>query len=126
MTKPGNQPSSATRRTGGGRPPPGEHNPHDEQPRHHDPAEQGEQWQHSEHGEQALISKASRQPGGVQRSTLTEPGDDQSEQPADRAEPAVSATAGYIAPTPRATTVGRTDPPMKRATAAPRGDHLPI
>jgi hypothetical protein len=93
MTKPGNQPSSATRRTGGGRPPPGEHNPHDEQPRHHDPAEQGEQWQHSEHGEQALISKASRQPGGVQRSTLTEPGDDQSEQPADRAEPAVSATA---------------------------------
>ena len=36
-----------------------------------------------EHGEQALISKASRQPGGVQRSTLTEPGDDQSEQPTD-------------------------------------------
>jgi len=41
--------------------------------------EQGEQWQHGEHRDQALISKASRQPGGVQRSTLPDPGDDLSE-----------------------------------------------
>jgi hypothetical protein len=72
MTKSSNQPSAATRRNGGGQPPPGEHNPY-EQPRHPDRAEQGEQWQHGEPGEQALISKASRQPGGVQRSTLTDP-----------------------------------------------------
>jgi hypothetical protein len=90
MTTTGHQPSAATRRTGGGQPPPGEHDPY-EHPRHHDRAEQGEQWQHGERGEQALISKASRQPGGVQRSTLTEPGDDP-EQPTDRAEPAASAT----------------------------------
>ena len=102
MTKPGNQPSAATRRTGGGQPPPGEHNPHDEQPRHHDRAEQGEQWRHGECGEQALISKASRQPGGVQRSTLIEPGDDPSGQPTERAEPAGSATTDSVAPAPRA------------------------
>jgi hypothetical protein len=79
MTPTSNQPSVATRQNGGGQPPPGEHNPYDEHPRHHDRAEQGEQWQHDERGEQALISTASRQPGGVQRSTLIEPDDDQSE-----------------------------------------------
>jgi hypothetical protein len=99
MTTTGRQPSAATRRTGGGQPPPGEHDPY-EHLRYHDRDEQGEQWQHGERGEQALISKASRQPGGVQRSTLTEPGDDQSEQPTDRAEPAVSTTA---TPTPTPT-----------------------
>jgi hypothetical protein len=98
MTKPSNQPSAATRRTGGGQPPPGEHDPYDEHPRHRDRAEQGEQWQHGEHGEQALISKAGRQPGGVQRSILTEPGDDPSEQPTDRAEPTESATADTATP----------------------------
>jgi hypothetical protein len=96
MTKPSNQPSAATRRTGGGQPPPGEHDPYDEHPRHRDRAEQGEQWQH---GEQALISKAGRQPGGVQRSILTEPGDDPSEQPTDRAEPTAPATTDSVAPT---------------------------
>jgi hypothetical protein len=76
MTKAINQPSSATRQNGGGQPAPHAYDPRDEQPRHHDRAEQGEQWQHSEPREQALVSEASRQPGGVQRSTLTEPDDD--------------------------------------------------
>jgi hypothetical protein len=72
MTKAINQPSSATRRTGGGQPIPHGHAPCDEQPRNHDRAEQGEQWRHGEPREQALVNEASRQPGGVQRSTLTD------------------------------------------------------
>jgi hypothetical protein len=69
-----NQPtSSATRQNGGGQPTPHGHAQRDEQPRTHDRAEEGEQWQHGEPREQALVSEASRQPGGVQRSTLTEP-----------------------------------------------------
>ena len=70
MTKAINQPSSATRRTGGGQPIPHGHAPGDEQPQNHDRAEQGEQWRHGEPREQALVN--SRQPGGVQRSTLTD------------------------------------------------------
>ncbi len=99
MTTTSNQPSAATRQNGGGQPPPGEHDPY-EHPRHQHRDEQGEQWQHGESGDQALISKASRQPGAVQRSTLTEPGDDPSKQPTEQAEPAVSATTAT--PTPRA------------------------
>jgi len=76
MTKAIDPPSSATRQNGGGQPTSHEHDPRDEQPRHQGRAEQGEQWQHGEPREQALVSQASRQPGGVQRSTLTEPGDD--------------------------------------------------
>ena len=75
MTKAINEPSTATRQTGGGQPIPHDHAPGDEQPRHHDRAEQGEQWRHGEPREQALVNEASRQPGGVQRSTLTEPDD---------------------------------------------------
>ena len=76
MTTPRNPPSSATRQSGGGQPTPPEHDPRDEQqPRHHDRDEQGEQWQHDERREQALISKASHQPGGVQRSTELHPDD---------------------------------------------------
>ena len=101
MTTTSNQPSVATRQTGGGQPPPGEHDPY-EHPRHQDRDEQGEQWQHGERGAQALISKASRQPGGVQRSTLTEPGDHPWEQPTDRAEPAAPATTDTATPAPRA------------------------
>ena len=58
MTTASNQPSAATRQTGGGQPPPGEHDPYDEHPRHQNRDEQGEQWQHGERDEQALISKA--------------------------------------------------------------------
>lgn len=71
-------PSPATRHDCADQPAPRERDPRDEQPRHHDHAEQGgqgEQWQHDESREQAVVSKASRQPGGVQRSTLTESGD---------------------------------------------------
>jgi len=76
MTTPSNPPSSATRQSVGGQPTPPEHDPRDEQPpRHDDRDEQGEQWQHDERREQALISKASRQPGGVQRSTMLDPDD---------------------------------------------------
>jgi len=72
-----NQPaSSATRQNGDGQPTPHGHAARDERPRNHGRAEEGEQWQHGEPREQALVSEASRQPGGVQRSTLTEPGDD--------------------------------------------------
>lgn len=67
--------SSATRQNGGGRPTPHAPDPRDEQPRNHDHAEEGEQWEHGEPREQALVSEASRKPGGVQRSTLSEPGD---------------------------------------------------
>jgi len=74
MTKPNEPPSSATRRNGGGQPSPTEHDPQDEQPpRDNNRDEQGEQWQHGERREQALISKASRQSGGVQRSTVPDP-----------------------------------------------------
>ena len=76
MTKASTPPSSATRREGAGQPAPGGQDPRDEQPHHHDRAEQGEQWQHDESRKQALVSEASRQPGGVQRSTLTESGED--------------------------------------------------
>jgi hypothetical protein len=79
MTKAGTPLSSATRRNGGGQPTPHGHDPRDEQPRHHDRAEQGEQWQHGEPREQALVNEASRQPGGVQRSIVTDPVDDQLE-----------------------------------------------
>ena len=78
MTKANNPPSSATRQDGG-QPTPHGHDPRDEQPRHHDRAEQGEQWQHGEPREQALVNEASRQPGGVQRSTVTDPVDDRRE-----------------------------------------------
>ena len=76
MTKASNEPSTATRQNGGGQPTPHAHDPRDEQPRNHDRAEHGQQWPPSEPGERALINEASRQPGGVQRSTLTEPDDD--------------------------------------------------
>jgi hypothetical protein len=76
MTKADNPPSSTTREDGGGQLTPHGHAPRDEQPRHRDRAEQGEQWQHGEPPEQALVNEASRRPGGVQRSTLTEPNDD--------------------------------------------------
>jgi hypothetical protein len=79
MTKANNPPSSATRQNGGGQPTPHAHAPRDEQPRHPDRAEQGEQWQHGEPPEQALVNEASRRPGGVQRSTVTDPVDDQLE-----------------------------------------------
>jgi hypothetical protein len=72
MTKATDQPSSATRQDGGGQPTLHAHDPREEQPRHHDRAEQGEQWRHGEPREQALVNEASRQPGGVQRSTLTD------------------------------------------------------
>jgi hypothetical protein len=76
MTTPSNPPSSATRQSGGGQPTPRGHDPQDEQqPRHQDGVEQGEQWQHDESREQALITKASHQPGGVQRSTELHPDD---------------------------------------------------
>ena len=75
MTKAINEPSSATRQTGGGQPIPHAHDPHDEQPRNHDRIEHGQQWPPSEPRERALVNEASRQPGGVQRSTLTEPDD---------------------------------------------------
>ena len=76
MTTPSNQPSSATRQSGGGQPTPRGHDPQDEQqPRYRDRDEQCEQWQHGERREQALISEASRQPGGVQRSTRLDPDD---------------------------------------------------
>ena len=71
MTKATNEPSSATRQNGGGQPTPHAYDPHDEQPRNHDP-----QWPPSEPRQRALVNEASRQPGGVQRSTLTEPDDD--------------------------------------------------
>lgn len=76
MTKASTPPSPATQDDGACQPAPGAHDPRDEQPLHQDRAEQGEQWQHAEPREQALVSEASRQPGGVQRSTLTESGDD--------------------------------------------------
>ena len=76
MTKAINEPSSATRQTGGGQPTPHGHDPRDEPPRNRDRIEHGQQWPPSEPGERALINEASRQPGGVQRSTLTEPDDD--------------------------------------------------
>ena len=61
MTTPSNQPSSATRQSGGGQPTPRGHDPQDEQqPRYRDRDEQGEQWQHGERREQALISEATR------------------------------------------------------------------
>jgi hypothetical protein len=69
MTKASTPPSSATRHDCAGQPASRKHDPRAEQPRHHDHAEQGEQWQHDESREQALVSEASRQPGGVQRST---------------------------------------------------------
>jgi hypothetical protein len=75
MTKAINEPSTATRQTGGGQPIPHAHDPHDEQPRNHDRIEHGQQWPPSEPRERALVNEASRQPGGVQRSTLTEPDD---------------------------------------------------
>ena len=75
MTKAINEPSTATRQTGGGQPIPHAHDPHDEQPRNHDRTEHGQQWPPSEPRERALVNEASRQPGGVQRSTLTEPDD---------------------------------------------------
>ena len=75
MTKAINEPSSATRQDGGGQPIPHAHDPHDEQPRNHDRIEHGQQWPPSEPRERALVNEASRQPGGVQRSTLTEPDD---------------------------------------------------
>jgi hypothetical protein len=56
MTKASQPPSSATGQNGGGQPTPHGHDPRDEQPRHHDRAEQGEQWQHGEPREQALIT----------------------------------------------------------------------
>ena len=74
MTTPSNPPSSATRQSGGGQPTAHEHNSRDEQqPPHQDRDEQGEQWPHDERREQALITKASHQPGGVQRSTELHP-----------------------------------------------------
>jgi hypothetical protein len=76
MTKAINEPSSASRQNGGGQPAPPAHDPRDEQPRNHDRAEQGQQSSHSKPSERALVNEASRQPGGVQRSTLTEPDDD--------------------------------------------------
>ncbi len=79
MTKANNPPSSATRQNDGGQPTPHGHAPGDERPRNHDRAEQGEQWQHGEPPEQALVNEASRRPGGVQRSTVTDPVDDQLE-----------------------------------------------
>ena len=76
MTTPSNTPFSATRQSGGGQPTPRGHDPRDEQqPGHRDRDEQGEQWPHDEHREQALITKASHQPGGVQRSTELHPDD---------------------------------------------------
>ena len=75
MTKAINQPSSATRQNGGGKPTPHTH-PRDEQPRNHDRIDYGQQWPPSEPRQRALVNEASRQPGGVQRSTLTEPDDD--------------------------------------------------
>ena len=71
MTKATNEPSPATRQTGGGQP--ASYNPQDE--RNHDRIEHGQQWPPSEPRERALVNEASRQPGGVQRSTLTEPDD---------------------------------------------------
>lgn len=76
MTKANEPAFSATRQDDGVQPAPHGHAQRDEQPRTHDRAEEGEQWQHDEPREQSLVSEASRQPGGVQRSTLTEPGDD--------------------------------------------------
>ena len=75
MTKASHEPSSATRQNGGGQPTPHGHDPRDEQPRNHDRTEHGQQWPPSEPRERALVNEASRQPGGVQRSTLTEPDD---------------------------------------------------
>jgi hypothetical protein len=76
MTTPSNPPSSATRQSGGGQPTPRGHDPRvEQQPRHRNRDEQGEQWQHDERREQALITKASHQPGGVQRSTELHPDD---------------------------------------------------
>jgi hypothetical protein len=75
MTKAINKPSSATRQNGGGQPTPHAHDPCNK-PRNHDRAEQVQQWPPSEPRQRALVNEASRQPGGVQRSTLTEPDDD--------------------------------------------------
>ena len=60
---------------------PTEHDPPDEQPQSGHGAEQGKQWQHREPAEQALTNEAGRQPGGVQRSTMTESDNHRSENP---------------------------------------------
>jgi hypothetical protein len=75
MTNANNPRDSGDQRT------PTEHDPPDEQPRPGHGAEQGKQWPHREPAEQALINEASRQPGGVQRSTMTEPDNHRSENP---------------------------------------------
>ena len=82
MTKQDGTPSSGHRPIDSTEQPPSRPVSDGESPQDGEPADGqlGEQWSHDERGEQAVISAASRQPGGVQRSTTTEPGTEQADR----------------------------------------------